>query len=129
MNTQLPHPGSSNHWDGVGSTPISGPTVEDAESTGAESACSAPVPATYALVRAMEDVMAKRHEQIFKFGHTPVADLAKPLRAFALDLEGEARGVLDDVQFRKPVDRIRRRLVKLAALALATIDRIDNEGN
>ncbi|WP_226019495.1 hypothetical protein [Novosphingobium sp. FKTRR1] len=111
MNTQLP--------------PFT-PT-DAAEAAGKDSASGWPAP-TYALVRAMEDVMAKRHEQIFKFGHTPVADLAKPLRAFALDLEGEARGVLDDVQFRKPSDRIRRRLVKLAALALATIDRIDNQG-
>lgn len=77
----------------------------------------------------MQDVMAKRHEQIFRFGHTPVADLARPLRSFAIDIEAEARAVLDDLQFRRPADRIRRRVVKLAALALATIDRIDNEGN
>lgn len=119
--TALPPPGSS--------TEAIPPHPGQAERAGAGSACPAPARLEYALVRAMEDVMAKRHEQIVKFGHTPEADLARPLRAFAFDIEAEARAVIEDVQFGKPPDRIRRRLVKLAALALATIDRIDNEGS
>ena len=94
----------------------------------------APVPSgpgapTYALLRAVEDVMAVRHQQIFTYGHTPEKDQARALRRFADDLVQAARAIVEDVQFAKPHDRIRRRVVKLAALALATIDRIDNEGN
>ncbi|KUR80935.1 hypothetical protein [Novosphingobium sp. FSW06-99] len=88
-----------------------------------------PATPTYALVRAMEDVMAVRHDQIFHYGHTPEKDARRPLRQFVEDLHTGARAIVEDVQFHKPHDRIRRRLVKLAALTLATIDRIDNEGD
>lgn len=127
--TALPPPGSSTHATEVAASGA-GPAQAD-RAGGERVAMTATPPARlqYALVRAMEDVMAKRHEQIVKFGHTPEADLARPLRAFAFDIEAEARAVIEDVQFGKPPDRIRRRLVKLAALALATIDRIDNEGS
>lgn len=87
-----------------------------------------PSPA-YVPVRAAEDMMAKRAEQIFRFGHTPEADQAKPLLGFALDIESLAKAILEDVQFNKSHDRIRTRLVKLGALAMATVDRIDNEGD
>lgn len=85
------------------------------------------VPA-YALGRAMEDVMAVRHQQIFQYGHTPAKDAARALAQFVADIKNGANAITEDVQFNKPHDRIRRRLVKLAALAVATIDRIDNEG-
>lgn len=68
-----------------------------------------------------------RHEQIHKFGHTLEADRAKPLLGFGQDIESIARAILEDMQFHKPADRIRRRAVKLGALAMALADRLEAE--
>lgn len=97
-----------------------------AESAAGERPFTPAAQPTYVPVRAMEDVLRCRTDQIFRFGHTPERDAQRPLLHFAQDIENGARAILEDAQFNKPADRIRRRLVKLAALTLATIDRIDN---
>ena len=84
-------------------------------------------------VQAMEDVMAMRAQQIVQYGHTLEADQRRPIGDFARDLESLARAIREDVQWHKPAHQLRRRSVKLAALCLAMIDRIDGasapEGN
>ena len=75
----------------------------------------------------MEAMLAVRHEQIFRFGHTLEADQAKPLMAFAQDLRAVASAILDDIQFHKSTRQIERRTVKLGALAMALFDRLQAE--
>ena len=84
--------------------------------------------ATYVPVRALEDMLAVRTDQIFKYGHTAEKDAARALSHFVRDIADATRAIGEDMQFNKGPDRMRRRLVKLGALILATIDRIDNEG-
>jgi len=78
-------------------------------------------------VGAMEAMLAKRHEQIFKWGHTLEADASRPLREFAVDLRSLAAAILEDVQFHKPVDQLERHTVKLGAMAMAFFDRLQTE--
>ena len=94
------------------------------EGAGAGSACPAPA-LTSIPVRAMEDVMQARALQVVKYGHTLEADQRRPLGDFARDLESLARAIREDVQWHKPAEQIRRRTVKLGALCLALIDRIN----
>lgn len=82
---------------------------------------------TYVPVRAMEDVLALRHQQIHKHGHTPEADALKPLKWFAEDLLDRAKATHEGIRFNKGNAVARLRLVKIAALAMAMIDRIDSE--
>lgn len=72
-------------------------------------------------------MLALRHEQIHRFGHTLEADRAKPLAGFAHDIESIARAILEDVQFHKPGERIRKRALKLGALCMALADRLEPE--
>lgn len=72
-------------------------------------------------------VIACRLEQVERWGHTPESDRDKPIGAFLVDVESYARAAREDHQYREGLARVRKRLVKLAALALATIDRIDLE--
>lgn len=81
----------------------------------------------YIPVRAAEDMLRIRHEQIHHFGHTLQADRAKPLQGFAHDIESLARAIREDIQFHKPADRIRRRALKLGALCMALADRLEGE--
>lgn len=85
-----------------------------------------------APVAALEDVMHCRLEQIERWGHTPETDRDKPLVAFLVDVRAYATAAREDLQFHDRQDdrglpQVRQRLVKLAALTLATIDRIDAE--
>ena len=83
--------------------------------------------ASYVPLRAMEDVMAARAEQIFRHGHTPQSDSARPLGEFTEDIYQRGKALREGVQFNQASSVQRRRLVKLAALCLAAIDRIDSE--
>lgn len=78
-------------------------------------------------VRAMEDIMAARHEQIFTHGHTPDRDIDLPLGHFAGQLRRRTNDIVEDVSCHQHRDIIRRRLVRLGAIAMAMIDRIDAE--
>jgi hypothetical protein len=78
-------------------------------------------------MRAMEDVMAARAEQIFRHGHTPESDSARPLAEFTNDFYERVNALREGVQFNQASSVQRRRLVKLAALCLAAIDRLDSE--
>jgi hypothetical protein len=83
--------------------------------------------ASYVPIRAMEDVMAARAEQIFRHGHTPQSDSARPLGEFTEDIYQRVKALREGVQFNQARAVQRRRLVKLAALCLAAIDRLDSE--
>lgn len=75
-------------------------------------------------------VLAERHRQITRYGHTPEADDASPrnhlLRtAHVFLLDGS------DILSRRPgpadLERARRKAIQSAALCLAEIERIDRE--
>ena len=84
-------------------------------------------PAAEAIpVAAMEAMLAVRHAQIHRYGHTLEADAARPLIEFAMDLKSLAAAIVEDVQFRKEVHLIERRTVKLGALAMALFDRLQS---
>lgn len=72
-------------------------------------------------------VLQCRREQIARWGHTPEHDADKSLRAFLVDVRAAAQAAAEDHQFRHGHAQLRKRLVKLAALTLATIDRLDLE--
>lgn len=73
----------------------------------------------------LASVLQCRAEQITRWGHTPHKDAQRPLGAFMVDLRSMAAAASEDHLYRRSNAQIRRRLVKLAALALATIDRLD----
>ncbi|WP_327195943.1 hypothetical protein [Novosphingobium capsulatum] len=77
-------------------------------------------------VRAMEEILAERHRQIFGFGHTPEQDRTLPLAHFARELSKRGLAITEYVQFHKPRNA-RRHAIALAAVAMALIDRIDAE--
>lgn len=81
----------------------------------------------YVPVRAMEAMLAIRHEQIHRYGHTLEADRQRPVRDFAQDLESLARAIVEDAQFHKHATRIRTRALKLGALCMALADRLEGE--
>ncbi len=93
----------------------------------------APASATSPL-RAVEDVLALRGEQIHKFGHTSEKDAALPVDHLPREAKAALAAALDDIQFHRggiawdeTRPRVRRRLVKAAAMLLAAIDRLDME--
>lgn len=90
-------------------------------------------------VRAMEDVMAARLEQIVRFGHTPESDREIPFyhhreftangrRSMMRQVERQMASASEYAAYgHGKLDVTRRKLVKTAALILAAIDRIDAE--
>lgn len=86
---------------------------------------------SFVPVKAMEDVLALRWEQINRFGHTPAADLAfiaeQGRPALAKLSRRALSDAIEDMQFNKERRQIRKRLVKACALALAAIDALDAE--
>lgn len=78
-------------------------------------------------VRAMEEMLRIRHQQIHQFGHTLDADRRRPTLDWARDIENAARAILEDAQFNKPPERIRRRAIRLGALLMAFADRLEGE--
>jgi hypothetical protein len=75
--------------------------------------------------RGMADVIAKRVEQIIVHGHTAEADAAKPLHFFALDVGYLGNAIREDSTFGIDLATMRKHAVKLAAMTLALVDRID----
>ena len=86
-----------------------------------------PVPPPYVPVRAMEDILALRAEQIVRYGHTSESDAERPMALFALDLRDRAKAIHEALQFHQGADILRKRLVRTAALCMAMIDKIDAE--
>lgn len=84
-----------------------------------------PPMAPAALPPSVQDVLQLRRDQVERWGHTPEKDAERPLSDFLHDVDHLARAAREDAQFRMGGQRIRKRLVKLAALTLATIDRLD----
>lgn len=85
-----------------------------------------PSAAPYPYTDAWYEIAQVRHDQVHTFGHTAEKDARRPLAAFGADLENAARAIREDIHFGKDHARIRRRLVKLAALTIAMIDTIDH---
>lgn len=129
--------GAANSLVGFGSTApaepgegvtASSPTQPDFIPVRAPSGSGEAATATdFIPVRAMEAMLALRHEQIHRFGHTLQADRERPLQDFAHDIESLARAILEDVQFHKPDERIRKRTLKLGALCMALADRLEGD--
>lgn len=99
--------------------------------TGARALClgdlGAAGPLDLAWSMGLADVLAKRVEQIRRFGYTREADAQRPLHHFARNVQNMATTVYEDSHFGLPLAVQRRHAVKLAAFALALIDRIDAE--
>lgn len=102
--------------------PVSAATV-----SGGASAIPGEVSPDYIPVAAAEDMLRIRYEQIHKFGHTLQADRQRPIMDWARDVESAARAILEDAQFHKPAERIRKRAIKLGALLMALADRLEGE--
>lgn len=98
------------------------PPAPDADGTAGESPSPA-VPTT----RGTRDVLAKRREQIERYGHTPAADARRPIHFFAIEIDSLGNAIREDSQFGVRLPIMRRHAVNLAAFALALIDRIDAE--
>lgn len=109
--------------------PAAAPAIPPGALVGAgPDAAGAQTPAvTYVPLRAMEDVMAMRADQIFKHGHTAESDAAVPVRDFARQIHTRGIRIYETVQFNQGNAALRRRIIALAALCLAAIDRIDSE--
>ena len=80
--------------------------------------------------RALNDVMTERLRQVFEFGHTPAMDLRHSLSFMLRQLiEPHFRSAQDHAAAGPAKYKYARRaLVRLAACAIATIDRIDTLG-
>lgn len=82
----------------------------------------------------LQSVLQCRTDQVLKYGHTLASDAERPLKSFvevldmrAAEIHRLSHAAREDHQFNMKLDQIRKRLVKLAAMTLATIDRIDVE--
>lgn len=73
------------------------------------------------------DVLQCRADQIHRWHHTPEKDRERPVKDFLRDLQLMLTGAKEDHQFAMGADRVRARLVKLGAMAIAAIERIDME--
>lgn len=104
-----------------------GSQTEGAGAAGEGPSSAAPPRLTAVPVRAMEDMLKARTEQIVTHGHTPQADLALPMSHFSAQLRRRAIDVVEDISCNQSRDVLRRRLVKLGALTMAMIDRLDAE--
>jgi hypothetical protein len=102
--------------------------VEEEEGAGAAHPSTQAAPATqdFVPVQAMELILAERHRQIHKFGHTPDADRKLPLAHFAREMSKRGLAIAEYIQFNRPAN-VRRHAIVLAAIAMALIDRIDAE--
>lgn len=77
----------------------------------------------------LEDVLAKREQQI-RCGHTPESDADKTIWEFVSLLRSQvqyAEEAWPHPKSRRDKDALRHRLVKLGALTLALIDRLDSD--
>jgi hypothetical protein len=73
-----------------------------------------------------------RREQVEKYGHTPEADRAQPFEPFAARLLGQTlkadvTAIREGAQFNQDRAIQRKRLLRVAAMAIAMIDWIDAE--
>ena len=82
---------------------------------------------TYVPVAAAEAMLAVRHDQIFRFGHTPEKDLQVGLDEFGKHLRRLATSCTEDLQFRVSPEIAQRHMAKLGALAMAIFDRLEAE--
>lgn len=76
---------------------------------------------------ALREVLQARLDQVLVHGHTAESDAAMPVAYFTRELAERARALSEGVQFNQALRVQRRRAVKLAALSLALLQRIDLE--
>jgi hypothetical protein len=79
------------------------------------------------LWAAMAALAAERRRQVEQLGHSREADDAAPLYHLVRLIRSDAVGAIESVQFNKGKPLLRRRLVRLGALVLAAIEKIDRE--
>lgn len=77
-------------------------------------------------VEAMERMMAKRMEQVVKYGHSLSADAQLPLAHLLREARTELTGALDYTQFRQ-LERAQDLIVATGAFLLAAYDRLQIE--
>lgn len=76
---------------------------------------------------ALREVLQARLDQVLVHGHTAEADARMPLAYFTRELADRARSIAEGQQFHQALHVQRRRTVKLAALSLALLQRLDHE--
>lgn len=76
---------------------------------------------------ALRDVLQARLDQVLVHGHTAEKDAGLPIAYFTRELADRARSIAEGQQFNQPRAIQRRRTIKLAALALALLQRLDLE--
>ena len=97
------------------------------------SAAAAPTcdPGAAAVSPALAAIVQQRTAQIERWGHTPEKDREQPIGPFLNhilhELHSYAIAAADDHRARAGLPQIRKRMAKLGALAMATIERIDAE--
>jgi hypothetical protein len=77
----------------------------------------------------MAAVFTERTRQIVHFGHAPEDDLQAPLAVLPTGARNFTKAILDDIQFNKPRDHMRRHAIRAAAMLIAFIDRLDAEAS
>lgn len=76
---------------------------------------------------ALREVLQARLDQVLVYGHTAERDAAMPVGYFVREVHRRVIELEEDVQFRCGSAIMRRHAVKLAALSLALLQRIDLE--
>ena len=76
---------------------------------------------------ALREVLQARLDQVLVHGHTAESDAAMPVSYFISELGKRVGALSEGVQFNQALRVQRRRTVKLAALSLALLQRIDHE--
>lgn len=76
---------------------------------------------------AMEAILAMRVRQMEQYGHTPEADMTRPIGDLIHGTGRYMRRLREDVSCNAPLDSMERNAIALGAMALALIDRIQGE--
>lgn len=72
-------------------------------------------------------LLAMRARQIEKFGHTPEADMARPLADLVAVMAPYMRYLREDISCHAPLDAMEKHAAALGAMTLALLDRIHGE--
>ncbi len=76
---------------------------------------------------AMEQLLAMRLRQMEQYGHTPDADMARPISDLVAAMNPYTRYLREDITCHAPLVTIKKHAAALGAMCLALIDRVEGE--
>lgn len=82
---------------------------------------------SYVSRSAMEQILAMRLRQIERHGHTPEADLNRPIADLVAAANPYMRYLREDITCHAPLAAIKKHAAALGAMMLALIDRVEAE--